>query len=601
MKISVARQRGAALMVTLVLLVVSLLLGVTSFQNARFEESMAGNQRAGSLALMAAEHGASDFWYKVNGATDMKDPGDPSESDTVDSYTLKILQALKDWAEDGGFVLGDCVVIDSSNSNTCYRVRVEPPSGEIIPVVIDGIVHSGGDLDGDGVPDEIISQRRIGMDWGVVLGETLSPFNYAGYLFQYDGITSQAEVEGEEDVDGYVNPAISVSSREDAEKITRDILGNNSSKFDQHAVFVPDNPDDYREDGSYGPFVEGVYHDKSVVDMTKSPPVYNGNYGDCDNQSSDLCNYKGGVASKLGTPILSNTDAFDDFVGKLVNQPEVIWGDAAAVQSEAVDPDNQSEEGKVFFVTDQEGGEYYRPVYDEEMIREKEKNNAPDDERMERQLFDLGTFDHKGILVVDGDVEFSGNPEFEGLIVVLGDYTIDGSGGEPFTGAIISAPYSLHYYDVDGNLVNPERNDSGLLVDGSGNVIAPEGSKVVFHDNGTSNDVTDDFPVVVDADGNLLYQKDADGNVILGDDGDPLLLEPYFHGAVEARREFDASGVKINGGGSQEYNYDYSVIEEAFGLLSDETLLSYLVGQARPDGSYEYGLSTWREVVAMHD
>ncbi|MFP3670723.1 hypothetical protein SB717_37190, partial [Priestia sp. SIMBA_032] len=56
-------------------------------------------------------------------------------------------------------------------------------------------------------------------------------------------------------------------------------------------------------------------------------------------------------------------------------------------------------------------------------------------------------------------VEFKGNPEFDGLIIVLGDYTIDGSGTDPFTGAIISSPYSQHFQAQLGDSwvnLNPE-------------------------------------------------------------------------------------------------------------------------------------------------
>ena len=55
------RQQGAALVVTLVLLVMALMLGLSSFQSARLEESMAGNQRASVSALMAAEYGVSEL------------------------------------------------------------------------------------------------------------------------------------------------------------------------------------------------------------------------------------------------------------------------------------------------------------------------------------------------------------------------------------------------------------------------------------------------------------------------------------------------------------------------------------------------------------
>ncbi|WP_170064082.1 PilX N-terminal domain-containing pilus assembly protein [Halomonas heilongjiangensis] len=54
------KQRGAVLVVTLVMLVMALMLGLSSFQSARLEESMSGNYRSSTQALMAAEYGASD-------------------------------------------------------------------------------------------------------------------------------------------------------------------------------------------------------------------------------------------------------------------------------------------------------------------------------------------------------------------------------------------------------------------------------------------------------------------------------------------------------------------------------------------------------------
>ncbi len=61
----------------------------------------------------------------------------------------------------------------------------------------------------------------------------------------------------------------------------------------------------------------------------------------------------------------------------------------------------------------------------------------------ERDVFEgPGQFSGEGVLVIDGDVEFNGDPGFEGMIIVLGSYTVKGGGGSDFTGAIVSAPYS---------------------------------------------------------------------------------------------------------------------------------------------------------------
>ncbi|WP_136248735.1 pilus assembly PilX family protein [Halomonas borealis] len=53
------RQQGAALVVVLSLLTMSLMLGVTSMQSSMIDERLAGNYRAQSEAQMAAEYGGS--------------------------------------------------------------------------------------------------------------------------------------------------------------------------------------------------------------------------------------------------------------------------------------------------------------------------------------------------------------------------------------------------------------------------------------------------------------------------------------------------------------------------------------------------------------
>lgn len=54
------RQQGAALVVTLVILVVALMLGISSMQSALLGESFSGNYRAAVQAQMAAEDSASE-------------------------------------------------------------------------------------------------------------------------------------------------------------------------------------------------------------------------------------------------------------------------------------------------------------------------------------------------------------------------------------------------------------------------------------------------------------------------------------------------------------------------------------------------------------
>ncbi|WP_404471816.1 hypothetical protein LG301_14230 [Vreelandella venusta] len=64
----------------------------------------------------------------------------------------------------------------------------------------------------------------------------------------------------------------------------------------------------------------------------------------------------------------------------------------------------------------------------------------------EQITFVSGTIDANnisgaGVLVVKGDYKAGGNPDFNGLIVVLGDYSQKGGGGRDLNGALLVAPY----------------------------------------------------------------------------------------------------------------------------------------------------------------
>lgn len=548
MNVSSKSQQGAALMVVLVMLVVVLILGVSSFQNSRLEESMAGNQRAASLAMMAAEYGASDFWYAVKGAS--VPVAGPDADDTAESYTQTILEALTNWVDTQTDVgVGVCNQTGEDLSNTCYVLSVGAPVGDLVPVTIDGLVFSG-DLHGDSVSsamlsdlsDGIVARRRIGMKWGVVIGESLSAINLVGNIADYAGINSQGEISGEE-VDGYVNPAISVPTYDDALKVVNDIL---KDKLDGKAVFVPEDPGD--------PTGNGVWH---ATDVVNEDGDYTGDYSSCDTANNNLCNYKGGVAAQLGSPILTKPEEYHNFLESLLTQDAMVEGEDRATNWT---PDISQDFGAgVHFVTERvdesqlyeesQGMAYDPVVYD--------PNNLNEDGTLSRTTFEVGNgnFSGSGVLVVDGNVEFSGNPEFDGLIIVLGDYSIKGSGGEPFSGSIISSPYSEHYKDSEGNTVIPKFDENGFL-----GFYTPEG------------------------DGPLT---DSNGNEIAFED-------------ITPEKQFDLVNVDVSGGGSQDYTYNYQSLLDAFSYFNGETLLALLVGQAKPDGTYDYGLSSWKEEVVVY-
>ena len=588
---------------------------------------MAGNQRAASLALMAAEFGASDFSYAVGPDLEL-DVREPNEGETYDDYMSVILAAFQEWASGNDVdtpnsFMGNCfsqsVEVASQGvstlSNSCYAVSARGLGGsaDLVSVDVDGLVYSGS-LSGfshssgalSTLPDNLVARRTVRLLVGVLLGESLSPLNFVGELGYFNGIDSQATLEGEE-IDGYVNPAISVSSKDEAEKIVQDIIGKTKNISD-YAYFVPDDPalPCAATGAECAADVPGVYHALDVVNFSASPPAYEGDYDNCTTTNNSLCNYKGGIASVLGAPILTKPSEFDAFVNAavegVVDKP-TYWmtGAEAAVFGTEGQED-------VYFVTNQDDAAgYTRPVWDDYLIRDSDVDGEFPP-RMERPLMDLGGFDKSGVLIVDGDVEFDGNPEFEGLIIVLGDYNINGSGNEPFTGAIISAPYSTHYTDGTNELV-PFRDSNGYfldsseaqILDGNGNPIGP-GARVVT----TNEQIPDTNPPVYKS-----YIVDAGGGMT---NLEPVYVQAgclpgsnctkYTQGSFtddNVNRKFDPLGVKVNGGGKQPYIYDYQVLMNAFSLLSEEAKLLFLVGQSRPNGTYEYGIKGWGEVVVPPD
>ncbi|HSH29209.1 MAG TPA: PilX N-terminal domain-containing pilus assembly protein [Thiohalobacter sp.] len=64
------RQRGAALIVSLLLLLIMTLLGVSAMQTTTLQERMAGNTRDRAVALQAAEYALRDAETVIDGLSD---------------------------------------------------------------------------------------------------------------------------------------------------------------------------------------------------------------------------------------------------------------------------------------------------------------------------------------------------------------------------------------------------------------------------------------------------------------------------------------------------------------------------------------------------
>ncbi|MFY0992108.1 PilX N-terminal domain-containing pilus assembly protein [Halomonas sp. C05BenzN] len=179
-------NRGAALVVTLVLLVVVLLLGLSSMNSTRLDESMAGNQRAAVVSLMAAEYGASTAFDEVS---DIFGVGACGSDETTSS--------------------GE---VPSSQQDVTYDYAVcRSGSGNLYSLSSVGRVVSG---------NQVISEKEVLIYYIKVGGLlSLSPITIPGSVTAFESPNSDAfGVEGET-VLGVTKPAISTSTPEDKKYI----------------------------------------------------------------------------------------------------------------------------------------------------------------------------------------------------------------------------------------------------------------------------------------------------------------------------------------------------------------------------------------------
>ncbi|MCE8027006.1 pilus assembly PilX family protein [Billgrantia aerodenitrificans] len=211
------QQGGAALVVVLSMLAMSLMLGISGMQSSQIDERLAGNYRASVLAQMAAEAGAAVAYERL--------------VDSIsDGFVISSVSACNAQFSNG--LVYDVVAYQQGSD---YSLAV-CGSGGFYSLLSSGRVYSGAD---------VISIRTVlvgAFEQGVgLLG--LSPITVPGsikndaskddpcYAGQKGNIpsfcfippSSQAEFVGEELVDGVYNPAITVRDPNDHDAIKNTI------------------------------------------------------------------------------------------------------------------------------------------------------------------------------------------------------------------------------------------------------------------------------------------------------------------------------------------------------------------------------------------
>ena len=131
-------QRGAALVISLLLLLVMTLLGLGASQSTRLQERMAGNQRDQELALQAAEAALRYAEQKVSAEAEVKrcaTAGD--DCDTYDGLTLvdaatklplDLANQTDEWWEQWGRELGS----DPDEGSVEYEIDGVAATPELI-------------------------------------------------------------------------------------------------------------------------------------------------------------------------------------------------------------------------------------------------------------------------------------------------------------------------------------------------------------------------------------------------------------------------------------------------------------------------------------
>jgi hypothetical protein len=517
MRYSIDSQKGAALIVSLVLLVIALLLSLSSMQASRLAESMSGNYRASERALMAAEYGAAEIMGSI-----YRNP--------VEDYDIEAFFGSPPVALDQLHAVGN------GGDGTYYMIRQgEGDSEWDIYLVSVGVVVSG-DIDDD---FEIVAQREVAFSLRLEgLGDLAAINPVCPVDFRVPSNPSGVETEYEEEVSGVrrYKPAISVGNRDEARLVVSGIMvqGNQTVDPDSHSkvTFVPDDPD--------FPAGDGVYHASDAVDDNG-----NVNYDGCP-KNNRMCAYIGGVSTSYGAPILGDPLAMHQFI-------DAIFRDSNAEFHSLGDDATSFVNGKVNVYTDRQYhvvsgdglyGEHFegRPLaFDKDLVvlNSGEENEAqvarsrggeiegegvfyglddgvafsdvvggdeylmlrhPSSEGVyfpstqdyyeavvsggdvysefsteDERYYDVGgvgsdallkvdgeyvgvnrlgfsdnnNFSEKyGVLVIDGNAEFSGRPNFSGLIIVLGDFAVGGGGNERFRGAVVTPPY---FYDHENH------------------------------------------------------------------------------------------------------------------------------------------------------
>ncbi|MDW7746182.1 PilX N-terminal domain-containing pilus assembly protein [Halomonas sp.] len=417
------KENGAALLVTLVLLVVTLILGLSSYQASRLEESMAGNYRASSSAFMAAEFAASEAWNDEFLGV-VRGDGDPAED------LVPVTNRLRNGSSD-------------YDNLAAYYYYNEVSDGRYDVVAI------GETIQDPSVYRYIQFQAQLALGPGAALVAASDGLDCPNDTI-INPPTSNADFIGTE-VFGSLKAAVQVGCPAAADALIEDITNKDVSKVAEESDSNPD-----------------------IQTCIDSP-------------SNKFCNYVGGVQSSIDIDIFKNPALMAEYIDSLRSSlwanallnpggsaapPDAVVHTLADAHERSgvtfltptawdtsksgdvlsyADPDDPdatpvTDDGSFIWV----GADGVTPLISDVSVDDSQKVidissdlDVGGSGGVPRVNYSKsGQFSGSGVLIVDGNVSFNGVPSFDGLIIVLGDYIVIGGGGTQgqFNGSVVSAP-----------------------------------------------------------------------------------------------------------------------------------------------------------------
>lgn len=632
------REKGAALTVAVILLLVGLLLSLSSMQSSRLHQSMSSNAVASDRALMAAEYGAAAIAQVIVG----KD----LDEQTLGNAEEEIRALLGEGELDLDFV--------SENGGVYYSVsgegyelpayfRIEADVGDGLPIG-EGVVRvaSIGEVF-SGVPGagEVVARRDVIFELAVDFGRVPPLAIPLDCPTDFRLPSNPSGVDGEEDelVQEYLGfrPAIAAGSKRKAANIVREILGSSLPEVlddndappsisgpgnNRKAVWVESNDGD------------GAYHASQVVVYDNGAPIgvdYSRNCG----ANNPMCGYVGGVSSSYGPPSLSSPANFHAFIDSIFRDArgadKVVFHDidASSINDYEVGKINifTSNDHHVFASHDDSaiGDLSGRPLVFSDPVEAsgEDAGELQVGVQLEGGYFETNIVDVGGGAVpVESLVDFfviKNNVRHEALVpypesayfpsnfdyyqALSGEGLVSVNDGD-FSLLIDPSPASS-WYDDEGNFVVASPGASAPPE-------APAGAEGVWRDtmpfgNNFGSVGDPGTVIVVDGDMDIGTRPVLNGIVIvLGSfdmsGGGPqtnsylygsLIVAPYYFDKDAG--EFVCQDLKYDtdGGGRFRISYNDAKLREAFSLFSPETIDAWMAG-----GKLTATLRQWTETVS---